>query len=376
MAQERFVALDVMRGVAILGTLGTNIWIFTHPSGFAGTLAGISAASSAWEPVQAVLQQLTQGKFLGLLTIMFGVGLAIQQHSAMRHERPWPGSYPLRAGILLIDGILHYTFFTEFDVLTSYAITSVIVAFVLATGIRSQKIWLSCAAVAHLAIVAIVLAAGGVSGALGTASESTTIYQTGSFWQLAWFRWENLATFRAEAVFLVPMSIALFLAGALLFRAGVLEERGHRARRMALIVGVVAFPADFVAGLFGGPDGQFLARYVFAPLVAIGIFAAIAHHYLGRAQLGSLGRFFHPIGRTALTSYVLQNVLSGAVCYGWGLGLAGVLTPASVVPATIALYCAVTVALWLFATLWLRRFSQGPLEWLAKAAYARLQREH
>ena len=37
----RIAALDVLRGVAILGTFGTNVWAFTHPQGVTGFLAGL-----------------------------------------------------------------------------------------------------------------------------------------------------------------------------------------------------------------------------------------------------------------------------------------------------------------------------------------------
>src|SRR5690606_5828639 len=84
MASPRYVSLDVLRGIAILGTLGTNIWIYTTPDGLIGYLQGDAAAPGAWRPVEVVLQQLTQGKFLGLLTVMFGIGLALQQRSALR----------------------------------------------------------------------------------------------------------------------------------------------------------------------------------------------------------------------------------------------------------------------------------------------------
>ncbi|MBZ4312360.1 hypothetical protein LAN17_22600, partial [Mycobacterium tuberculosis] len=76
MSSTRLQSLDVLRGIAILGTLGTNIWIFTDPEGLIGYLQGPSA--SPWRPVEITLQVLAQGKFLGLLTIMFGIGLALQ----------------------------------------------------------------------------------------------------------------------------------------------------------------------------------------------------------------------------------------------------------------------------------------------------------
>ncbi|MGI9209466.1 MAG: DUF418 domain-containing protein, partial [Rhodococcus sp. (in: high G+C Gram-positive bacteria)] len=66
----RYAVLDVLRGVAILGTLGTNIWIFTNVEGLVGYINGTGRATGSWSFVQDVLQQVTQGKFLGLLTIM------------------------------------------------------------------------------------------------------------------------------------------------------------------------------------------------------------------------------------------------------------------------------------------------------------------
>lgn len=83
-SSHRHAALDVMRGAAILGTLATNIWIFTNVEGLVGYIDGTGRATGGWAPVQAVLQQFAQGKFLGLLTIMFGIGLVIQQRSAQR----------------------------------------------------------------------------------------------------------------------------------------------------------------------------------------------------------------------------------------------------------------------------------------------------
>ena len=142
---QRLPALDVLRGLAILGTLLTNIWIFSTSSvssiedlGSVGTAAqGVVGTA-----VDAVLPFVTDGKWIGLLTIMFGIGLEIQRQSALRKGETWPGTYPWRAGLLVLEGTLNYLFIFEFDVLMGYGLTALVVAAVLATYPRVQAIWL------------------------------------------------------------------------------------------------------------------------------------------------------------------------------------------------------------------------------------------
>jgi uncharacterized protein len=154
--QERIGVLDVARGIAILGTLATNIWIFTDPGGIIGYLERPlpSLTGGLEQTVQTITRQLANGKFLGMLTLMFGIGLELQRRSARRRGRPWPGRYPWRASLLFLDGLLHYLLVVEFDILMGYAVTGAVVAAVLATSPRSQRIWLCTAAEpAHAAAV-------------------------------------------------------------------------------------------------------------------------------------------------------------------------------------------------------------------------------
>ena len=270
----RYAALDVLRGLAILGTLGTNVWIFTNVEGLVGYINGTGRATGGWAPVQDVLQQIAQGKFLGLLTLMFGIGLAVQHRSAARRGQRWPGAYPWRAGLLMLDGVLHYFLFTEFDVLMGYALTGLIVAFVLSTGIRAQKIWIGVAAAIHAAMLAVVVAALAVLPPAADEAHplSPNPYAEGSFWDLVVFRAENLLVFRLEIVFILPLSIALFLVGARLFSSGILDPGRDALRRKLMIAGFgVALPLDFVVGLTGGDAGLMLGRYGTAPVVALEI---------------------------------------------------------------------------------------------------------
>ncbi|PVB31300.1 DUF418 domain-containing protein [Mycobacteroides abscessus] len=372
----RYVSLDVMRGIAILGTLGTNIWIFTNPEGFIGYVSGVGRAEGVWRWVEAVLQQLCQGKFLGLLTVMFGIGLAIQQHSAQRRGDSWPGAYPVRAGLLFVDGVVNFLLFTEFDVLTGYAVTGLIVAFVLATSARSQRIWLSAAVLVHVAILMVIVGAIVASPPPEDnppVQQQPNTYAEGSFWDLVVFRVDHLLVFRAETILILPVAIAMFIAGAMVFRAGVLAPEGAELRRRLMIVGfIVALPIDLIVGLFWGSAGMLVGRYLTAAIIAFGVLAAVAQFYVAGRVPGIVGRALGTVGRMALSCYVLQNALAGALCYGWGLGLAQRMGPGTVVPGTIGVYALVVAVLMLFSKLWLSRWERGPLEMLWQASYQRL----
>ncbi|WP_084458323.1 DUF418 domain-containing protein [Nocardia caishijiensis] len=374
---RRLPALDVLRGIAILGTLGTNVWIFTDPLGLVGYLDGLGAAAgSGWMWTERVLQQIAQGKFLGLLTVMFGIGLAIQQDSARRAGRRWPGKYPIRAALLFLDGLLNFLLVAEFDVLMGYAVTGLVVAYLLATSDRAQRRWVIAATAVHVTVLTLLAAAlafepGDTRGAPSTLDPNP--YADGSFWDLVAFRADHAFTFRIEAIFVFPMSVALFLLGARLYRAGVFRAEGARLRRWLMVIGFgVAAPVDFVVGVFGGGDLVLFTRYGTAPFVALGILAAVAAYYLRDPRVGFAGARLSEVGRTALSCYILQNLIAGFLCYGWGFGLAAQVSESARVPFTIGIY-ALTVALIVCcAHLWLRRFERGPVEWLWHRTYRAL----
>ncbi len=380
-APGRIPALDVLRGIAILGTLGTNIWILTNVAGMPGYLDELGRTpETAADWTERVLQQLAQGKFLGLLTVMFGVGLAIQQGSALRRGRPWPGTYPWRAVLLFLDGVLNFLLVAEFDVLMGYAVTGLVVAYVLATSERAQRRWLIAAAAVHVGMLTLIAAAF----ALAPAAEQPPArlpdpnpYADGSFWDLVVFRAEHALVFRLEPVFVFPMSIALFLTGAFLFRAGVFTAAGARLRKWLLVLGFgVAAPIDLLVGIFGGGDLIVFTRYGTAPLVALGILALVAEFFLRRPRVGWAGRRLTEVGRTALSCYILQNLVASILCYGWGFGLASRVSPEARVPFTVAIYVVVVVIIVAAAHLWLRRFDRGPVEWFWHSGYRVLSGEN
>ncbi|MEO3870041.1 DUF418 domain-containing protein [Nonomuraea sp. B12E4] len=359
---KRIDALDVLRGVAIMGTLGTNIWIFTDPGGPANFLG------SDPNVAETFLRFLSNGKFLGLLTLLFGVGLELQYRSAVRRGLTWPGRYLWRAALLFAEGALHYILIFEFDVLMGYAITSMLVAYLIGRSDRAIRAWMITAGTLHVFLVSVLTAAL-LFGGGGIAGTATTLYSQGSWPEQVAARLRDLPVYRSELIFIIPMGIVLFLAGARLLRAGVFEERGARLRGRLVVAGLgVAAPLNLVTS-FAGPAWFAVDRYILPPLVALGLLGLVTSIVLGlRGAPGVARTALGRVGRTALSCYVLQNLVASALCYGWGLGLAARLDWLRPwwVPVAWAGICLLFMIL---ASLWLRRHERGPLELAWQWAY-------
>ncbi|MFF7164187.1 DUF418 domain-containing protein [Streptomyces sp. NPDC008086] len=368
---RRLPLLDVLRGAAILGTLMTNVWIFTGP----GAEWGALEAGTDTGAVETVFSVLANGKFLSLLTILFGVGLAIQYASAARRGQPWPGRYRWRALFLFAEGTVHFVLVFAWDVLMGYAVTALLVAWLLTRSERAQRRVMWWAAGLHLTFMALLTAAlataGGEDGGEGggVSAEVVDLYAHGGYLDQINFRLENALALRMEPVLTFFLLLFLFLLGVRLFRAGAFgaDETGRRLRSRLLAWGLgLGLPLNAAATL-AGPDFFLLARYGAAPLLALGYIGLIGALVDRVRRPGPLMTGLTSVGRTALSGYVLQNALCVLVSYGIGLGLAERLgdTGPWWVVGLWATVCAVLMA---GSTLWLRRFSTGPLEAVQKWA--------
>lgn len=363
----RITSLDVLRGVAILGTFASNVWLFAHPGGPTAWFAG---GGPAPDVAETALRTLANGKFLALLTLLFGVGIELQYRSAVRRGAPWPGRYPVRAAILFVEGLVHYVLVFEFDVLMGYAVASLLVAYLVGRSDRVVHAWMAVVGGLYLlgigAVTALLLVLPG-----GPAVPEPAAASTASWWEQVLVRLDSAGLYRIELVLIVPSATVLFLLGSRLLRAGALDDTpaGARIRRRLMLLGFgVGAPLNLLTA-FAGPAWVLVDRYVLPPLVALGLLGLITGVVL-RSRGAAPRRAVAAVGRTALSCYVLQNVLASILCYDWGLGLATRFADAR--PWwVVGLWAVVSLALVLFATAWLRRFERGPLELLVQRVYAR-----
>lgn len=364
--KARLPLLDVLRGVAILGTLGTNIWIFASAHGEAEPLVG--SASNDGSVLGAVFEMLTNGKFLSMLTVLFGVGLAIQYRSAEKRGRRWPGRYHLRALFLFAEGTIHFVLIFAWDVLMGYAVTAIVVAWMLRRSQRAQHAVMWTALGLHLTIIGLMTTAmfAGPGVDPQPDPEIEALYASGSWLEQVQFRLDNALAFRIEPVVTFPLLVFLFMLGVRLFRSGAFgdDAAGSRIRRRLLGWGLgIGLPLN-LALMVGPEELFFLERYVAAPVVMLG-YIGLVGLVVEHARRGIVMSAFQSLGRTALSGYILQNLLASALCYGWGLGLAARFDSSPWL--VVSLWIGISVVLLVGSSLWLRRFTTGPAEMLQKA---------
>ncbi|GAA2527392.1 DUF418 domain-containing protein [Pilimelia columellifera] len=368
--RPRVDVLDVLRGIAILGTLGTNVWAFADPDGPAAGALGGSSPGTGSEWYEALARWVFNGKALAILTLLFGVGLYLQFESAQRRGGRWLRGYLRRPAVLFAEGLAHYVVIFEWDVLMGYALAGLVAASVLRHR-RTRRVVLALSAAVHIGLIAL-LTTHRLQNPPG--ADVLPAWTSDDYVAQLVGRLDNAAVYRSELVVLLPMSVAMFLCGAALWRSGAFGDTaaGARIRRRLMTLGLgVALPVNLALAVAGGA-GLFAERYLTAPLVGIGVVAAVtsllqrhARRATAGGPRGAVRRSLAAVGRTALSCYILQNLLASALCYGWGLGLAERLGGASpwYVPALWLTVCGVNVAA---ARWWLRRFGGGPAESLSR----------
>ncbi len=367
----RIRMLDILRGFAILGTLGTNIWLFANLGDLSYVLTLDRPAwwTSLDEFIRVFVLFFVNGKFLSILAILFGVGLELKYRQSLRKGSVWPGLYIWTSLILLAEGLIHFTLVMEYDILMSYAVTAIIVSFIVKRGDKAIQRVMAAVLVAHVSIVVLLFGAmiaahlAGANLSLSDMSEVVTLYKDGTWMEQVHYRLSDFWILRSEVIFVIPLNVFLFLFGIRLMRAGAFspEERGRRIRRKMLNVGLVlGFPLNLLilvpGGMFDLP-----VRYLFAPLMAVGYMAFIAKLVEWNPSF-KLWVSVERIGKMALSCYILQNVLSSFLFYGWGLGLGGKVDALT----TVLVWFAMSVCQLGIASLWLRYFRFGPMEWLRR----------
>ncbi|HHC1582521.1 TPA: DUF418 domain-containing protein YeiB [Klebsiella pneumoniae] len=366
---ERNVTLDFVRGVAILGILLLNISAFGLPKAayLNPAWSGSASLSDAW--TWALLDLLAQVKFLTLFALLFGAGLQL----LLPRGKRWIQS---RLTLLALLGFIHGLFFWDGDILLAYALVG-LVSWRMVREAHHVKSLFNTGVVLYLTGIAVLLLLGMISGTVANRSwaPDAANLQYEQYWKLhggmeavsnrADMLSDNLLALGAQYGWQLA---GMMLMGAALMRSGWLKGQfslRHYRRTGALLVAAgmgVNLPAIF-AQWYLAWDYRWCAfllqapRELSAPLQAIG-YAALAWGYWPQLCRFRLVGAIACVGRMALTNYLLQTLICTTLFYHLGLFMRfDRLQLLAFVPPIWAVNL-------LVSSLWLRRFRQGPVEWL------------
>lgn len=366
-ATAREALPDRLRGVALLGIVVVNAaYLGISADGFtADSVDGVGDRFTA-----LLVVALAQGKFYLLFSFLFGYSASF----ILRDQSPpnrW--RYLRRMGALFLFGLAHAVFFFVGDILITYAILGLLLLSVSRTSDRALRTW----TIASIAVsVFLILALSALLAAFpdeGSGLDGLeTALATGTFAEAALARLEALPTVLLSVFFLQgPMAFAAFILGLRASRHRLLADPADhldlwrtvsrwgwgiglplQVLAAGLQIGAVAAGTSYS---FAGVTG-FALGFITAPILAAGYLGSIA---LLLARRPTALAFLAPAGRMSLTVYIGESALLSIVFSAYGLGYFGQWGALAVVATAIASWVVLSV----FAWIWMRRFTKGPLEY-------------
>jgi uncharacterized protein len=385
-ASERIDLLDALRGFALLGILLANMlywsgWSFVDHAQQVALAGAEQAAAANW-----LHKLLIDGKFYSLFSLMFGIGFALQLIRLERRGADGLRIFRRRMLVLLLFGLIHLFLVWDGDILTLYALLGLALPF--------ARSW-SDRALALTALALLLLPLPGVWALAELGWKPSAPFIELSEWLGAqWYAgdpydevlWLSQEDWRSHWGWLmggwpwriitildswrIPKVLAMMLLGLILGRrlaAGTLLD-DRRLLVRTLLAGLAAgLPLSaWYASIEAGDQAHPSTVLGTAPLALAYAAAFVLLWPRARAVLCHLA----PVGRMALTNYLMHSLLGIAIFYGIGFGLVGKLAPAGFYGVVVAIFAfQLLVSRW-----WLARHAQGPMEWLwRKGTYGRIR---
>jgi uncharacterized protein len=382
--RERIAALDVLRGVALLGILGMNIRAFAGPfSAYLNPLVMYEYAGASrmafW-----VTTLLFDTKMISLFSMLFGAGTLIYAGKETDGKQSATGLWYWRNFWLLIIGLVHAYLIWAGDILVVYSLCGLLFLW-----------WTRKLPAPTLIVLATVMfAVGGVLAIRHAVTFDDLSPQARAvemaLWQpTATQMAEQLAVYRDGYLGIVlhraPFAFAvqtIFFLELFLWRAGGMMVLGQGLMKLDILTGARTTRFYRAMALVGYTVGLPLVWIGQRQLEAVGFsvpqrFTLDLYNYFGSIavalghaglvlwllQTGAFSRWFDrlaAVGRMALTNYLMQSLLCTTLFYGYGFNLFG--------RADYAWQLVVVAAVWTVqlkvSEWWLRRFRFGPVEWL------------
>ncbi|MEO0553951.1 MAG: DUF418 domain-containing protein [Bacteroidota bacterium] len=385
---QRFISLDVIRGIAILGILIMNIQNFSMigQAYINPTAYGNFTGANKW--VWVISHVVADQKFMTIFSILFGASILLITEKAQEKGKSPCRVHYARNFWLLIIGTVHSYILWYGDILFPYALCSFFVFFFRRLSIRKLLIFgiiiFSVASIIYLllglslpywpedAVNGLISSwrpgqelieqeinayRGSLASQVGQTIKAANMMHTSVF--LFFFFWRITG--------LMMIGMALYKSG---FLTGIWEV--SRYKRMLLWTAPLGL-CLIIYGIMKNFDANWSVQYSMFLGSQFNYWGSLflALGYLAAINLGVLSGKFKPflmifsaVGRQALSNYLFQTLICISIFYGFGLGLFGKVEQTG----QIVIVMGVWIIQIIFSQWWQTKFNYGPFEWLWRSA--------
>jgi uncharacterized protein len=386
--RERIQALDILRGVAVGGILFANVLVFFGLFVMPPDRAAALPTAAADEIALFLERVFIEGKFYSVFSLLFGIGFGVQLARGGDAALP---RFKRRLRILLAIGAVHALLIWAGDILMLYALLGFTMPWFARKSNRDLLRWTVILLAVPTALYVLAVALWMIVGPDGAQTPADSgvppnilaIFErlgTGGVKDAFIGNLVFLAGRWADLIFTVrfPKVLGMFVLGLWTVRTGLaLSPSDHRATlvRWSMLGWGVGLPANIIAAWalehwdylppsVGGLLGVAM-QALGIPMLALGYAATVTLLVVdGRRFV----RVFAPVGRMALTNYLVQSVICVVLSYGFGFALwwrVGASRAMAIAAAIVVLQ--IPLSSW-----WLSRFRFGPVEWIwRRLTYAR-----
>jgi uncharacterized protein len=395
---QRTALLDALRGFALFGVVWSNYAFFAAWFWMAPELRAALPGAAFDAQLVPFHDILIDGKFYSIFSLLFGIGFGFfldkGGNGRMRFIR--------RMLLLMLIGWLHLRYLWAGDILLLYAVLGLLLPLFRRVGDRALLVVATVLILSPIAVDSAVILSDGAFDPVASIDRALEAdeAQHGPLREamsgLPTISWQEFGQLTERTVLMRAWIIVssnrpqkvlgLFLIGLWIARRKLyLDPHRHRPLLKRVLQGGLLLGLPFCTlnwysahNLPGMPDVAGLVGTVSYALGVVPLALAYASGFVllwtnarwqGRLQV------LAPMGRMALTNYLMQTIIAIAIFYGIGLGWGHT---SMVVIEAVAVAVFTTQVLW--SHWWLRRFQFGPMEWLWRSlTYGRvmpMRREH
>ncbi|MDX7988273.1 DUF418 domain-containing protein [Xenorhabdus sp. 12] len=371
---QRIEIIDSMRGFAILGILLLNITSFALPYAAYMNLFYKEPVTFSDVVVWSVLSIFAQGKFLFILTLLFGASLELLRQRGSNWNIP-------RLLILAAIGLLHGVLLWDGDILLSYGLVGLLAWHFINTRQKLFSTGATCYLFGVMMFYLLGLFPVGENNAFWHPTPEDILHESNWKTDSGLLAMAHRIRQISGAMIVVVVQygwqlIGVMLTGAMLLRNGWLKgefsSKHYRHIALSLIPVGVAIHCVALSIQFLYPYSYFASwtvRYTITELATpLLVFGYIAFIYGFWSVISSwrLAFWLRQVGRMSLSSYLLQSLVCTTLFYR--LALFDHFTRLELM-IFVPIIWGLNIA---FACWWLKRYRQGPMEKLWRSLTSKL----